>query len=104
MTIHQNRLAFLKLIDSVSQVSEQNFFSTIEKKTELSDKPVLTFYQEKLKDADSDLLLEIINTTAIMDEKTRKTFRTFIINGELELTRERLAGWLDKHHKLSLLK
>lgn len=102
MTLNQQRLKFLSLIDENLQSSSPDFAPEIKAQTEFAHNSKLSFYQQKLKEADANLLLEIVNTSR-MDEQTQKTFRTFIAHNELALTRERLAGWLD-HHQVVWMK
>lgn len=58
------------------------------------DKAPRSFFESKLESSNPEVLLEIIETAIKMDEKTRSTFLYILKEGEIELVKKRLAGWL----------
>lgn len=57
--------------------------------------PDKAWYETKLKDVSVEVLTEIINSpNTYMTEETRKIFKVLLAEGELDLLKERLAGWL----------
>lgn len=60
----------------------------------------LEFYQSKVQGADVETLKLIVDTAVKMDAKTKQIFRAAITHGDLEILRERLAGWLHKNQEV----
>ena len=58
------------------------------------DKAPRSFFEGKLENSSSEVLLEIIETAIKMDKKTKSIFLYILKEGEIELVKKRLAGWL----------
>lgn len=60
--------------------------------------PDKAWYEARLKNVTVEVLTEIV-TTSQMTEETRNVFKVMVAEGEGDLLRERLAGWLAEFAK-----